>query len=99
MNASDIVGYTYRADNYCPRCVMDVVTPENDEDGPYAGWRFGDGAKPQSVESDLDEIALAFGIDRMDECTYDSGEFPKVVFGYMVDSAYPEQCGNCGEEF
>lgn len=48
-----------------------------------------------SAEQSLTELAFAFQIDRGDENTFDSGEFPKVIFAGMVDD--DELCGSCGE--
>lgn len=87
-----IVGYTFAADNYCPGCVVTQLPT-----GPgqaYDGWALAAGAAPMTVEDNLTEIAEAFGIDRFDERTYDSGEFPKVIF---ADSVEGDRCGGCGE--
>jgi hypothetical protein len=37
-----------------------------------------------------------FGIDINDEHSYDSGDFPKVVFSGSVEGV--EHCGECHEE-
>lgn len=77
-----IVGYTYAADTYCNgECVTNAL---------------GVGPMPEPTESVLDSLAESRGIDRMDEYSYDSSVFPKVVFGTSVDE--PEQCGGCGVE-
>jgi len=43
------------------------------------------------TENALDQIAEANAIDRYDESTYDSGEFPKVIF---ADSVEEDKDGN-----
>jgi len=80
---SGIVGYTYAADTYCTgECVTDAMG--------VAQLIRGVG----TTESLLDSVAESRGIDRMDERSFDSGHFPKVVFGTSGDE--PEQCGGCG---
>lgn len=91
MKAYDIVGYTYQADQYCTDCIMDQVRadlPEElhgpvDEDG---------GEYPWDAEWFLTQIALHTDIDRMDEHTFDSDDFPKVIFASQVEDT--EHCGN-----
>jgi hypothetical protein len=63
------VGYIYRADNYCLDCIATVV----------AGRR---GTRPghcNCAECRLDRIAEQRGIDRYDERSFDSGDFPKAI--------------------
>jgi hypothetical protein len=86
--SSEIVGYMFRADLYTPLGVIAALpTGENEI---YDGWGLSPLADDQSTESNLDEIAYAFGINRNDEYSFDSSEFPKVVFRYMLEG---------GEEF
>lgn len=89
-----IVGYTFNADTYCDgECVVDALTAEG---APCDGWGLAPGGVPMSIEDNLDEIAHAFGIDRRDEHTYDSADFPKVVLSSMVEES--EWCAGCGGE-
>ena len=88
--AWDIVGYTYAADTYCPDCIISAL-PMGDGQ-TFDGWGT---SVTISTEGNLDELALAFGIDRMDERSYDSGEFPKVIFESNVEDDY---CTTCGRE-
>lgn len=86
MNSTEIVAYTFRADTYAPAAIL-AALPTGDGE-LYDGWGFARGAEPRNaaeVETVLDELALAFGIDRADECTFDSDDFPKVVFASQVD--------------
>lgn len=83
-----IVGYSYQADLYCPGCIVGKLPT-----GPgqaFDGWALAPGAR-MSAEVNLSEIAAAFGYDRRDEASFDSGEFPKIVLDYMRSS-----CGECG---
>jgi hypothetical protein len=82
-----IVGYTYRADNYCPTCVIQRIVLNGK---PVAVDTNA------NVENVLDRLADANGIDRYDESSFDSGDFPKVIFSTMVED--DEQCGECGAE-
>ena len=81
-----IVGYTYQADTYCPDCMVDM---------------FGIFGPDTTVEQTLDRIACTRGIDREDERTFDSGDFPKVILSTMLDTCPdcgPDRCGACHAE-
>lgn len=90
MHATEIVGYTFNADIYCPECVVEMLPTGEGE--AYDGWALAHGVR-MSTEDNLTELALAFGIDRMEERTFDSDEFPKVIFACQVED--PEYCGRC----
>jgi len=92
MHDTTIVGYTYNADIYCPRCIIEQL-PTGDG-GAFEGWALAEGIT-MSTEDNLSEIAAAFGIDRDDEASFDSGDFPKVIFASMAEG--DEHCGACGE--
>lgn len=85
-----IIGYTFRADIYGNCCIVNALTTLE----RFDGWALGEGVA-MSVEDNLNEIARAFQIDRMDERSFDSDEFPKVIFSSMVEGI--EACGGCGE--
>lgn len=91
-HSTDIVGYTYRAELLCPACTIRALPTGEGEQ--FDGWKDVS-TPPMSAEENLTELAAAFGIDRFDEATYDSDEFPKVAFRDMVDG---DTCGNCGED-
>lgn len=78
-----IAGYTYRADVYCPACIVEAVTSRLL-------------INPSPTEHRLNDLAEQRGIDRMDEYSFDSDEFPKVIFSVQVDD--DEFCCVCGEE-
>lgn len=88
------IGYVYQADIYCPDHIVGQIDGQADVD-------------THEVESKLDYLATMFGVDRYDESSYDSGDFPKIYVGTphdgcSVDNGYePGQCGDrcatCGE--
>ena len=91
MKAYDIVGYTYEADTYCPVHIIvelrkslpeELHSPIDDDGGEY----------PWDAEWFLTTVAPFCNIDRMDEHTFDSDEFPKVIFSSQVEDT--EYCGN-----
>lgn len=67
--------FTFKADVYHPGCIVPAMTATND----YEGWGLAPGVD-MDIEKNLDEIAAAFSINRGDEASFDSDEFPKVVF-------------------
>ncbi len=62
--------------------------------GRFDGWADLSG---QSVEESLDELAAAIDIDRTDEFSLDSDDFPKVCLADSV-SEDGSCCGACGFE-
>lgn len=90
MRPDHIVGYTFSADLYCPPCVTFVLPVGPGE--AFDGWGIADGAS-MDAEEFLDGIAQAFGIDRHDESSFDTDEFPKVVFADQV--TLDDACGRC----
>lgn len=88
----DIAGYTYRAENLCPACTIKALPTGEGE--AFDGWADATGC--MTAEENLSELAAAFGIDRMDESSYDSGDFPKVVFSDQLED--DETCDRCGGE-
>lgn len=93
MSSTDIVAYTFQADTYCPDCIIDQLPTGPDQ--AFDGWAVAPSVR-MSVEDNLTEIAAAFQIDRFDESSFDSGDFPKVVFDSQVE--FTEYCGSCGSE-
>lgn len=83
--------YVFQADLYCPGCIVGRLPTGPGE--AFDGWALGAGVV-MPVEANLNEIAVAFGIDRDDESTFDSDEFPKVTFGHELESR--DRCGGCG---
>jgi hypothetical protein len=73
MHATDIVAYTYQAETLCPACTLYALNV------PVAL------RAEQSCESILETLAVARGIDIFNERTFDSGDFPKVVFADQLN--------------
>lgn len=70
-----IAGYTYQAENYRPDDLIELLISAGDA---------APGARGMTPEEVLDQIAGERGIDRLDERTFDSGEFPKVILEEQV---------------
>lgn len=101
------VGYVYKADTYCDVCVPVVV--QRRFVGPAAevssspfllplpdketAWEWVQRLGRMMGVDVEDEI---MGVDVEDETTYDSGDFPKMIWGWMegTDKTY---CGLCRE--
>lgn len=98
QHATDVVGYSYNADIWCPRCILDTLWDTPNQDNATVHER-GD------TETMLDELAPLFNVsDRYDERSFDSNDFPKVIFSDMAhdvcragEGYEPGQCGDsCG---
>lgn len=85
---SDEIGaYTYRADLHCPCCLIEAMIATGDA---------APAARNLPIETVLDQCADALAIDRSDETSFDSDEFPKPV---LVDALGHEAiCGRCSQE-
>jgi hypothetical protein len=84
MGHGDIEAYAYQADLYCPRCMVrffDHVAPR----------------LPRYPELILELAAELLGINREDESSFDSGDFPKVVLGINLNDDRYDHCGSCGD--
>jgi hypothetical protein len=82
-----IVAYTYLADIHCENCIAFKFEQPEDE---------APSAMTHDAEEILDYAAKQRGIDRMDEYSFDSDEFPKVVFSTQIED--DEYCGTCHNE-
>ena len=80
---NEITAYTFNADIWCVGCVEEHFERSH-------------GIAPATAEDMLDEYAEANGIDRMDESSFDSDDFPKVIFDIDLDGV--EICGWCCNE-
>lgn len=93
MRPDTIVGYTYRADTYCPTCVLAKYRAV----GLLTG-RFVNKYGPETdVEEVLTGLAIWRGIDREDEWTFDSDDFPKVIFADTIRRG-DDYCAGCHKE-
>lgn len=86
-----IVGYTFQAEVYCPEHIGEAVRPTLDPDIRYPIDEDG-GEYPWDAEWLLDQWAGWCDIDRQNEHTFDSDDFPKVIFASQVEDT--EHCGN-----
>jgi hypothetical protein len=82
-----IIGYTFNADVYCADCMRDMAVMAVDSRLPL--W-----AHHGSTEGVLDNWAATAGVDRGDEASFDSSQFPKVIFSSMHDCD-GDRCGRC----
>lgn len=75
MRPDDIVAYTYKADMYEPVALIEkmIEVEAIDEE-------LGEDPRDFLPEVTLTELAERRGIDRDDERSFDSDDFPKVVF-------------------
>lgn len=73
-----VLGYVYKADTYCPDCMLGILRDEH----------------PGIRGSTVEDIGTAIGVDWEDEYSYDSSEFPKVIFADHVED---DVCAECGE--
>jgi hypothetical protein len=87
QRVDEIAAYLYRADIYCPACIIEAMIARRDASPT---------ARDMAVEAVLDQCAEAFAIDRHDEISFDSSEFPKVVL--RADVADGDRCGACHDE-
>lgn len=76
MHATEIVAYTYAAENWTPAGLIEV--------GIREGW-LTPAARDMAPEDVLDQAQHSFGIDRVDEYSFDSDEFPKVIFASQIE--------------
>ncbi len=80
---ADIAGYQYRADTYCEGCILDVVKANNAERPRVEG------------SPNLEDLAEILGVDANDEYSFDSDNFPKVIFSWDEAGDCPDICGAC----
>lgn len=78
MKAWTIVGYTYNAENYMPEAIVAQLTTNPGNVNHHR-------AVVTAPEAHLDLLARLAGIDRTDERSFDSGDFPKVIFASDVE--------------
>ncbi len=91
VKVTDVQGYTYNADNYCPNHVVQAMGYI----ATTAPW----------VEDQLNRLADVLDVDREDERSFDSGDFPKVILNIDAisededpeDGPFADRCGTCGE--
>lgn len=70
------VGYDYQSDSYHPSDLIEVLIRQG---------HLSPAARSMNPEDALDQLADSMGIDRNDERSFDSGEFPKVILYHDWD--------------
>lgn len=85
----DIVAYTFAADVYDVDCMKGIGLARISRDNPSRYVEY----KDATTEEVLSVWAKELGIDPTDERSYDSGDFPKVVFRDQIEGE--ESCGAC----
>ena len=81
-----IAGYTYRAENYCSGHVISAMA----QTYPVA---------TSDAERHLDLLAtVGVKVNRDDENTFDSFDFPKAITDWMVCQDGHDVCGVCGAD-
>lgn len=104
-----IKAYTYNADIYCADCMGQIaaewIKGDQIQLPMRGGWKALAPAPPPgwselSTEGLLHAIAGQIrtthpSFDRYDERSFDSGDFPKVVFGNQVCDEGHDHCGAC----
>jgi hypothetical protein len=83
-----IAGYTYKADIYCADCVVAEVREDYPQLKNWGGM--------VGVHDELVALAEGLHIDYEDESSFDSGDFPKVIFSDQIENA--EFCCQCRNE-
>lgn len=68
-----VIGYTYRAENYTPEGLAEQMLTE----GTLSYRRYS----LLNIEEGLDLLAKGLEINRNDESSFDSSDFPKVILG------------------
>jgi hypothetical protein len=83
MNGTDPIAYLFRGETFCPVCIHDLFVPYELADDPR-----------HSTEEILDRVARDRGINRHDEKTFRSREFPQPL--YVADVTSADVCFFCG---
>lgn len=84
--SDDIAAYTYRTDLYCPACTIEAM---------IATGIAAPAARNMPTVEVLDQCAAAMAIDRDEDTSFDSEEFPKPVLLDWLDPA--DTCAACHE--
>lgn len=91
----DIWAYTFAADLWCPEHIAEALANHG---FPVTPGELGNASAAEIMLDELSRVnASASGagaIDRDDESTFDSDDFPKVVLYYQRSEH--DQCGHVG---
>ena len=101
-----IDAYTFQADIVCCDCISNWAEMElkkknyslNDIEAVVRdkGPAYDVGVYAYRSSAILDELATILQIDIEDEYSYDSDDFPKVIFADQLEET--EYCGSCGKK-
>jgi hypothetical protein len=84
--SDEIAAYTYQADIYCPACLIETMIA----DGIAAP-----ATRDMPTDDVLEQCAGALAIDRHDDTTYDTSEFPNLFSTGSPD----DTCTSCHQPF
>lgn len=87
--SDELAAYTYQGDIYCPFCLIEAM---------IAAGIAASAARDMPTDDVLDQCAGALGIDRDDETSFDTDEFPKPVFLDWLDTD-DDTCARCHQPF
>ena len=102
MKSFHIAAYTFQADIMCCNCVSEFAefelrqcsyTTEDIDKLALSGPDYDSGVYAWRSEALLVELAKLWKIDLEDAYSYDTDDFPKVVFVDQIESR--EYCGEC----
>ncbi len=104
MKSFHIKAYTFQADIMCCDCIAEFVefelrqmeyTTDQINEIASLGPGYDSGVYAWRSEALLKRLANHWNIDLDDYYSFDSDEFPKVVFADQIEGR--ERCGECGE--
>jgi len=84
VNGTDIAGYLFAADPFCASCIRELFIPFD---------LIGD--PERTTEEILDLVASERGIQRHEEASFSTYEFPKPI--YVSDVTGGDICIFCGK--
>ena len=106
MKSYHLSGYVFNADIVCCDCIADWAAKELIEEGyterdveiivREAGPSYDVGFFAYRSEALLSRLAELWRINIEDEYSFDSDDFPKIIFADQVEDV--EYCGTCHEE-
>lgn len=106
MKSFHINAYVFQADIVCCDCIAEWAEKELKEEGYTPsdiesvvrdkGPAYDVGFLAYRSSALLDELSTVWQINVEDEYSYDSDDFPKVVFADQIEGK--EYCGTCHEE-
>ena len=70
LRSADFAGYTYKAENYRAEALVELLIKEG---------RLAPGARGTGAEEALNQLAGGEGVERDDERSFDSDDFPKTI--------------------